>query len=493
MEFVWLIIGLLVGGGAGYAVALLIGRSALASLRTESALAQQRAESLQQQLIDTSTKLSAERSAREESDRLAVQSSTTLQNLRQRLEQTESALIEHQKAGTHSASTLARLTAERDTAQQCLAEQKHVIDQMLQQMHDKFGTLSQETLTKTSQQFLQLATEKFQQLSTAAAGTLDERKAQIEGLLKPLNESLQHYQQRLAQIETSRQEGYGKLLEQLSTVNEIGRKLDLQTTQLVTALRRPTTRGRWGELTLRRLVELAGLSEHCDFTEQASIDTDESRQRPDLVIHTPGGGTVIVDAKATLDAFLDASGCDDDAQRVAHLTRHAHSVRNRARDLSLKSYWQQFQAAPEFVVMFLPAEAFLYAAVERDPKIIEDAMSSRVIIATPTTLIALLRTFAFGWRQEQLAENAEKIKQAGIELYDRVNKVAEHLQSLGKSLGSAVKHYNSTIASFDGRLLVSARRMGELGARNDKELLDAAQIELQPRLPESVEPSTIDA
>lgn len=492
MEFVWLIIGLLIGGGMGYAVALLIGRSSLATLRTESALAEQRAQSLQQQLSETAAQLSAERSAREESDRIATQSSTTLTNLQKRLEHTESAFVEQQKTTLQTASALARVTAERDTANQRLDEQKLAIDQMLLQMRDQFASLSQQTLTKNAEQFLQLATEKFQQLSTAAAGTLDERKAQIEGLLKPLNESLQHYQQRLAQIETSRQEGYGKLLEQLSTVNEIGRKLDLQTTQLVTALRRPTTRGRWGELTLRRLVELAGLSEHCDFTEQVSTDTDESRQRPDLVIHTPGGGTVIVDAKATLDAFLDASGCDDDVQRVAHLTRHAHSVRNRARDLSLKSYWQQFQAAPEFVVMFLPAEAFLYAAVERDPKIIEDAMGNRVIIATPTTLIALLRTFAFGWRQEQLAENAEKIKQAGIELYDRVNKVAEHLQSLGKSLGNAVKHYNSTIASFDGRLLVSARRMGELGARNDKELIDTAQIELQPRLPESVETSTIE-
>lgn len=492
MEFVWLIIGLLIGGGMGYAVALLIGRSSLATLRTESALAEQRAQSLQQQLSETAAQFSAERSAREESDRIATQSSTTLTNLQKRLEHTESAFVEQQKTTLQTASALARVTAERDTANQRLDEQKLAIDQMLLQMRDQFASLSQQTLTKNAEQFLQLATEKFQQLSTAAAGTLDERKAQIEGLLKPLNESLQHYQQRLAQIETSRQEGYGKLLEQLSTVNEIGRKLDLQTTQLVTALRRPTTRGRWGELTLRRLVELAGLSEHCDFTEQVSTDTDESRQRPDLVIHTPGGGTVIVDAKATLDAFLDASGCDDEMQRVAHLTRHAHSVRNRARDLSLKSYWQQFQAAPEFVVMFLPAEAFLYAAVERDPKIIEDAMGNRVIIATPTTLIALLRTFAFGWRQEQLAENAEKIKQAGIELYDRVNKVAEHLQSLGKSLGNAVKHYNSTIASFDGRLLVSARRMGELGARNDKELVDAAQIELQPRLPESVEPSTIE-
>lgn len=478
MTSIWIVLAFLAGGLIGVLLALLINRKT----QMRAALAEQQAMSFREQLAVATGELTSARSASQNFERTSTQATTTLTNLREQ-EKALTAQLNNERVKFEEASKIATTAiAERDALKIRLDEQQKSIETALQQMRDQFASLSQETLTRSSEQFLQLATEKFQQLSTSAAGTLDERKVQIDAMLTPLKESLGTYQQRLAQIETARQEGYGKLLEQLGTMSEIGRKLDLQTTQLVTALRRPSTRGRWGELTLRRLIELAGLSQHCDFTEQAQTDSDESRLRPDLVVHVSNGGQVVVDAKATLEAFLDATVCDDESQKLAHLTRHAQAVRSRAQQLAQKAYWNQFDRAPEFVVMFLPAEAFLYAAVERDTALIEDAMKSNVIIATPTTLIALLKTFAFGWRQEQLAKNAEEIKKAGIELYDRVNKVAEHLLNLGKSIGKSVEQYNSTVSSFDGRMLVSARRMGELGTRGDRELTELRQIDLQPRL-----------
>ena len=407
--------------------------------------------------------------------------------LRARLQSTTDELIscraDNAIAREELAATVKELNLVRETARQQLEQQSRSISESLNQMREAFASLSQQALQTSNEQFLSLAAARFEQLSTQAAGTLDERKAQIESLLKPLQETLGAYQHRLNQIEQSRQEGYGKLLEQLGTVGEIGRNLERQTTQLVMALKRPTTRGQWGEITLRRLVELAGMSSHCDFCEQQTVfGADDQRQRPDLVVNLPNRRTIIVDSKASLDKFLDAAACDDEHRRAQMLTAHAADIRGRARELAQKAYWNQFDSSPEFVVMFLPGEAFLYAAVERDPAVIEDAMKDRVIIATPTTLIALLKAVEYGWRQEQMTENAEEIRKLGVELHERLAIMASYLGTLGERMKRSVDAYNSLVGSFDSRVMVTARKFEEMGARSDQELNDPQPVDVQPRL-----------
>jgi DNA recombination protein RmuC len=328
---------------------------------------------------------------------------------------------------------------------------------------------------------LTLARERFSALSAEAAGTLDQRKAQIETMLAPMQELMNVYQARLADIEKSRVESYSMLREQLGSLTEIQRTLNTQTSQLVSALRRPNTRGQWGEVTLRRLVELAGMSSRCDFVEQVTVEGEDGRQRPDMVVRLPGGREIVIDCKAALDGFLDAAAAQDDDTRQVHLQRHCQQVRSRARELSAKSYWSQFKRAPEYVVMFLPGEAFLYAAVEQDGNLIEECMRNSVIVATPTTLMALLKAIEFGWRQEEITENAEEIRKHGKELYDRIVVFATHFQKLGAGIGSVVETFNASVASLENRLLVSARKIGELGARSDKDVPEATVLDHRPR------------
>src|SRR5439155_4945172 len=323
-------------------------------------------------------------------------------------------------------------------------------------------------------------------LSAEATGTLEQRKAQIEGLLKPMHEILNQYQSRLVDIEKSRVESYSMLREQLGTLAETQRTLNVQTSQLVTALRRPQTRGQWGEITLRRLVELAGMASRCDFVEQASVDTEDGRQRPDMIVNLPGERSIVIDCKAALDAFLDAAAAPDEDNRRVCLQRHCAQVRARARELSAKAYWNQFKQSPEYVVMFLPGEAFLYAAVEMDGSLIEDCLKSRVIVATPTTLIALLKAIEFGWRQEEVTANAEEIRKHGKDLYDRIVVLAGHFARLGASLDGAIAQYNNAVGSLETRLLVTARKIGELGARNEKEIPEPQPIDTRTRRLSSV-------
>jgi DNA recombination protein RmuC len=297
-----------------------------------------------------------------------------------------------------------------------------------------------------------------------------------------LHELLGVYQSRLHDIEKSRVESYSMLREQLGTLVETQRTLNLQTGQLVTALRRPQTRGQWGEITLRRLVELAGMSNRCDFCEQGSVESEDGRQRPDMVVNMPGQRTIVIDCKAALDAFLDAAAAADEDNRRVCLQRHSQQVRARARELSAKAYWNQFDRSPEFVVMFLPGEAFLYAAVENDGSLIEDCLKSRVIVATPTTLIALLKAIEFGWRQEAVAENAEEIRRHGKDLYDRI---AIARASISASSAPAwmrrCRTTTAAIGSLESRVMVTARKISELGARSDKELPDIEPVDKQVR------------
>jgi DNA recombination protein RmuC len=348
-------------------------------------------------------------------------------------------------------------------------------------LREAFASLSADALAKNNEAFLNLAKEKFAALSNEATGSLEQRKAQIEGLLKPMQEILGQYQTRLTDIEKSRVESYSMLREQLGTLAETQRTLNLQTNQLVSALRRPQTRGQWGEITLRRLVELAGMQSRCDFCEQTSVDSEEGRQRPDMIVNLPGGRQIVIDCKAALDAFLDAAAAPDEDHRRVCMLRHCKQVRMRASELSAKAYWNQFKQSPEYVVMFLPGEAFLYAAVEHDGSLIEDCLKNRVIVATPTTLIALLKAIEFGWRQEQVAENAEEIRKHGKDLYDRIVVLATYFSKLGASIDLSVKNYNELLGSLETRVIVTARKISELGSRSDRELPELEPIDRQAR------------
>ncbi|MGC9668074.1 DNA recombination protein RmuC [Planosporangium sp. 12N6] len=302
----------------------------------------------------------------------------------------------------------------------------------------------------------------------------------VADAVAPLREALLRYEQRVAELERERVGAYEALREQVRGMSEVSGELRTETRQLVAALRAPQVRGRWGEHQLRRIVEAAGMLEHCDFSEQVSAATDSRGIRPDLVVRLHGGRQVVVDAKAPFDAYLSAMEARDEATRNTHLAAHAKHVRAHVDALSAKSYWSAFEPTPEFVVLFMPADPFLDAALQRDPALLEHAFARNVVLATPATLVALLRTIAYAWRQESLARNALAVHTLGKELYARLSTMGDHLAKVGTSLGSAVTAYNKAVGSLEARVLVSARRLGELGVSSE-ELAAPGQIEVTPR------------
>jgi DNA recombination protein RmuC len=283
------------------------------------------------------------------------------------------------------------------------------------------------------------------------------------------------------EIERTRQHAYGSLEERLTRMAEAEQQLQRETANLVTALRRPDVRGRWGELTLHRAVELAGLAEHCDFSEQVSVSGDGGRLRPDMIIHLPGGRDIVVDSKVPLDAYLSAAEAAEEEGRKSCLNRHCQQVRQHMNGLAGKAYWDQFPSAPEFVVMFIPGESFLSAAASEDPNLIEDSMERRVFPATPITLVALLRTVAHGWRQEQIARSAQEVSELGRTLYDRLRVFADHMSDVGKRLKGATESYNQAVGSLESRVLPSARKFRDLGAGTSADITELAPTETQPR------------
>ena len=351
-------------------------------------------------------------------------------------------------------------------------------------------SLARKALEQNNESFLRLAQENLQKFQVQAKAELGEREKAVEALVRPINETLKKTEQQIQEIERDRQRAFGSISEQLKLMSETQLRLQNETQNLVKALRRPEVRGQWGEMTLRRLAELAGMVERCDFFEQENVTTAEGRLRPDMIVRLPDNRELVVDVKTPLDAYINATEATDDNLRESALTQHARKVRERVNELAKKEYWNQFKRSPDFVILFIPGDQFLSSALDRDPGLIDDALRQKVMLATPTSFVALLKAVAYGWRQVALAENAETIRTLGEQLYDRLATFAGHLDNTGKALNNAVRHYNSAVGSLERNVLPGARKFTELGVHPKKELGDLDPLELQPRKLQDLEDST---
>jgi DNA recombination protein RmuC len=404
-----------------------------------------------------------------------------LRSATDRASQLEAELLAERSQRTDAASRAARvegeLTAEKAAAAARLAE----LSADHEALANKFSKLSSEALAANSTAFLTLAQETFNTLREQSAGDLETRRQAIESLVKPLGESLEKVNTAVADIERKRENAYGTLGQQIATLTS-AHQLSLDATnRLSTSLSTTRTAGTWGELQLRRVVELAGMLEHCDFTEQPTHGGDEGRVRPDLVVALPGGQRIAVDAKAPTEAFREAAVETNAEARLAKLAEHAAKVRGHVDALSSREYWAKMQPSPEYVVLFLPGDSFLSAAIESDPAIMDRAISKKVLLATPMTLIALLKAAAYGWEQEKFSRNADEVKKAGRELYDRIVTFSDHMDSAGKGLASAVRNFNSAVGSFEGTLEPGARKLAELGSKGVKDYSRVSPVEVEVR------------
>jgi DNA recombination protein RmuC len=440
------LLGAATGGAIGWLLAQVRARGGAVDLEARARTAEARAADLDRQLEARRVELDRHRAELIQAKADVVEAGTRLADLRQAFE-----------------------------------EKRRLLDEAGARLADAFKALAADALRSNNQAFLQLARESIQPLQARTEGSLQTHRQSVEMLVKPLEEILRQYQGHLQELERSRKAEEGALTQHLKTLAEGHQRLQAETANLAGALRAPQGRGRWGELTLRRVAEVAGLSEFCDYAEQATVADEAGRLRPDLVVRLPGGRQIVVDAKVVFDAYDRAVEARTDDERRAHLAEHARQVRARVRALALKEYARQFETPPEFVVLFLPGESFFSAALLHDRSLIEDAAREGVVLATPTTLIALMKAVAYGWRQEQAAQNAGQIRALGLELHERVVKLAEHLQALGEALGESVEAYNRAIGAVETRVLSTARKFKALGADSGGELPTLGGVEGVPR------------
>jgi DNA recombination protein RmuC len=386
-----------------------------------------------------------------------------------------------QKAHTELVAGKARLESDLASERRNNAEKIELVTRASEDLRNAFKAMASDALKSNNSSFLVIAEETLKRFQSQAKGDLDARQKAVADLVAPVRDSLNKVDAQIQQMEVARGDAYGELRAQVQSLITTQKELQSETGNLVRALRTPNVRGRWGEIQLRRVVEIAGMLSYCDFTEQESVTTETGRLRPDLVVKLPGGKNVVVDAKTPLQAFLDAFETNDEETRRTCLANHARQVRDHMKTLAGKNYWEQFDPTPEFVVMFLPGETFFSAALEQDSSLIEQGVLSRVIPASPTTLIALLKAVNYGWNQEKLARNAKQISELGKELHDRLRLLAGHITQVGTGLDRAVESYNKAVGSLESRVLVSARKFAELGASVADDIPELAPIETTAR------------
>ncbi len=377
-----------------------------------------------------------------------------------------------------------RLASEKEN----LKQQMRLIEDSKKALLESFQSLSAASLKSNNETFIQLASQSFEKLNQQSKSELEKRQEQIEMSVRPIKESLERFDLKINEVEKVRIEAYAGIKEQFFGMKETQEKLKTETANLVKALRAPQVRGRWGELQLRRVVEMAGMLDHCDFYEQVSVGDENGRLRPDLLVKLPGNKSIVVDSKAVISSYIESSQSEDETTKREKLIEHSRHISERVTELSKKSYWDQFENSPEFVVLFLPGEAFFSSALEVNPSLIEQSVDQRVIIATPTTLIALLKAVAYGWKQTSLADNAREISDLGKELYKRISVLSENFSDLGRKIGGAVDSYNKSLGTLESRVLVTARRFHELKAMSgDEEIESLVPVDKAVRAIQAVE------
>jgi DNA recombination protein RmuC len=381
----------------------------------------------------------------------------------------------------------ARLEAILEQERRSCADRVAALEQSEARLADTFRALSGDALKSNNEAFLQLARATLEKYQDGAKNDLEQKRREVETVVKPIAESLEKVNTQIQELEKSRARDYGGLAENLRNLQVQAEALNAETRNLGNALRKPMVRGRWGEIQLERVVELAGMMDHVDFRRQATTETEDGRLRPDLVVHLPGGKTIVVDAKAPIESYLAAHEEKDEVRAKELMRQHARAVKTHVTKLSEKSYWSQFVSTPEFVVMFLPGENFFSAALEQEPALIEEGVRDQIIIATPSTLIALLKAVAFGWRQEKIAESAQEIKNLGKVLYERLSTLADHFGKVGLNLDRAITAYNDAVGSLETRVLPAARRFQELEVTTVDEIEEVKPVEKSTRAMQAVE------